>query len=134
MAAACARAGGLRWREAGEGPAGESGDVAGRPEAWGDVILARKETPTSYHLSVVIDDALQGITDVVRGVDLFWSTSVHRLLQDLLGLPAPAYRHHRLIRDAVGQKLSKSTEATGLRELRAAGASPADIRRLVGLP
>jgi glutamyl-Q tRNA(Asp) synthetase len=108
--------------------------VAGRPEAWGDVILARKETPTSYHLSVVIDDALQGITDVVRGVDLFWSTSVHRLLQDLLGLPAPAYRHHRLIRDAVGQKLSKSTEATGLRELRAAGASPADIRRLVGLP
>jgi glutamyl-Q tRNA(Asp) synthetase len=98
------------------------------------VILARKETPTSYHLSVVIDDALQGVTDVVRGVDLFWSTSVHRLLQELLGLPAPAYRHHRLIPDAAGQKLSKSTQATGLRELRAAGASPADIRRLVGLP
>ncbi|WP_338692380.1 tRNA glutamyl-Q(34) synthetase GluQRS [Bradyrhizobium sp. 26S5] len=134
MAAACARAGSLRWREAGEGPAGERGDVAARPEAWGDVILARKETPTSYHLSVVIDDALQGVTDVVRGVDLFWSTSVHRLLQELLGLPAPAYRHHRLIPDAAGQKLSKSTQATGLRELRAAGASPADIRRLVGLP
>ncbi|QIG97088.1 MULTISPECIES: tRNA glutamyl-Q(34) synthetase GluQRS [unclassified Bradyrhizobium] len=134
MAAACVRAGSLRWREAGEWPAGERGDVAARPKAWGDVILARKETPTSYHLSVVIDDALQGITDVVRGVDLFWSTSVHRLLQELLDLPAPAYRHHRLIPDAAGQKLSKSTQATGLRELRAAGASPADIRRLVGLP
>ncbi|MHC2337773.1 tRNA glutamyl-Q(34) synthetase GluQRS [Bradyrhizobium sp. USDA 4454] len=134
MAAAGASAGGLRWHEAGEGPAGESGDVMARPEAWGDVILARKETPTSYHLSVVIDDALQGVTDVVRGVDLFWSTSVHRLLQRLLGLPVPAYRHHRLIRDAAGQKLSKSTRATGLRELRAEGASPADIRRLVGLP
>ncbi|MEN3349897.1 MAG: glutamyl-Q tRNA(Asp) synthetase [Bradyrhizobium sp.] len=134
MAAACARVGGLNWREAGEGPGGETGDVAARPEAWGDVILARKETPTSYHLSVVVDDALQGVTDVVRGVDLFWSTSVHRLLQALLGLPQPAYRHHRLIHDAAGQKLSKSTRATGLRELRAAGASPADIRRLVGLP
>ncbi|MGN1290053.1 MAG: tRNA glutamyl-Q(34) synthetase GluQRS [Bradyrhizobium sp.] len=133
MASAVARAGGLSWLEAGEGPAGESGDVAARPEAWGDVILARKETPTSYHLSVVIDDALQGVTDVVRGVDLFWSTSVHRLLQELLGLPAPVYRHHALIRDTAGQKLSKSTQATGLRELRAEGASPADIRRLVGL-
>ena len=133
MAAAAARAGSLSWQEAGEGPGGESGDVAARPEAWGDVILARKETPTSYHLSVVIDDALQGVTDVVRGADLFWSTSVHRLLQALLGLPAPAYRHHALIRDAAGQKLSKSTRATGLRELRAAGASPADIRRLVDL-
>ena len=133
MAAARARTGSLRWQEAGEGPAGEAGDVAARPEAWGDVILARKETPTSYHLSVVIDDALQGVTDVVRGVDLFRSTSVHRLLQELLGLPVPAYRHHALIRDAAGQKLSKSTQATGLRELRAEGASPADIRRLVGL-
>ncbi|VIO80607.1 tRNA glutamyl-Q(34) synthetase GluQRS [Bradyrhizobium ivorense] len=133
MAAACARAGGLAWREAGAGSGGETGEVAARPEAWGDVILARKETPTSYHLSVVIDDALQGVTDVVRGMDLFWSTSVHRLLQTLLGLPQPAYRHHRLIHDAAGQKLSKSTRATGLRELRAAGATPADIRRLVGL-
>ena len=103
-------------------------------EAWGDVILARKETPTSYHLSVVIDDALQGVTEVVRGQDLFWSTSVHRLLQALLGLPQPAYRHHRLVLDAAGRKLSKSTGATGLRELRAGGATPADIRRLVGLP
>jgi glutamyl-Q tRNA(Asp) synthetase len=134
MAAACARAGNLGWSEHGEGPDREAGTVAARPEAWGDVILARKETPTSYHLAVVVDDALQGVTEVVRGQDLFWSTSVHRLLQELLGLPQPAYRHHRLILDAAGRKLSKSTEATGLRELRAAGATPADIRRLVGLP
>ena len=134
MAAARARAGDLGWRELGEGPDGETGTVAARPEAWGDVILARKETPTSYHLSVVVDDALQAVTEVVRGQDLFWSTSVHRLLQQLLSLPEPAYRHHRLILDAAGRKLSKSTEATGLRELRAAGATPADIRRLVSLP
>jgi glutamyl-Q tRNA(Asp) synthetase len=134
MAAACARAGDLNWIERGEGPNGETGLVAARPEGWGDVILARKETPTSYHLSVVVDDALQGVTEVVRGQDLFWSTSVHRLLQRLLGLPQPAYRHHRLVLDNAGRKLSKSTQATGLRELRAAGATPADIRRLVGLP
>jgi len=133
MAAAIARVGDLAWSERGAGPAGESGAVAARPQAWGDVILARKETPTSYHLSVVIDDALQGVTEVVRGEDLFWSTSVHRLLQALLGLPQPIYRHHRLILDAAGQKLSKSTQATGLRELRAEGATAADIRRLVGL-
>jgi glutamyl-Q tRNA(Asp) synthetase len=134
MAAACARAGNLGWRERGEGPNGEAGAAAARPEAWGDVILARKETPTSYHLSVVVDDALQGVTDVVRGQDLFWSTSVHRLLQQLLGLPKPAYHHHRLILDAAGRKLSKSSAATGLRELRAGGATPTDIRRMVGLP
>jgi glutamyl-Q tRNA(Asp) synthetase len=134
MAAACARAGALGWTELGEGPQGETGTVAARPSMWGDVILARKETPTSYHLAVVIDDALQGVTEVVRGQDLFWSTSVHRVLQSLLGLPQPAYRHHRLVLDGAGQKLSKSTKATGLRELRAGGASPAEIRRLVGLP
>jgi glutamyl-Q tRNA(Asp) synthetase len=134
MAAACVRAGDLNWIEYGEGPEGETGPVAAWPGAWGDVILARKETPTSYHLAVVIDDALQGVTEVVRGQDLFWSTSVHRLLQALLGLPQPAYRHHRLVLDDAGRKLSKSTEATGLRELRAGGVTPAEIRRLVGLP
>ena len=134
MAAACARAGDLGWIELGEGPDRETGPVAARPQAWGDVILARKETPTSYHLSVVTDDALQGVTEVVRGQDLFWSTSLHRLLQRLLGLPQPAYRHHRLLRDDAGQKLSKSTASTGLRDLRAEGATPADIRRLIGLP
>jgi glutamyl-Q tRNA(Asp) synthetase len=124
----------LAWSEQGEGPGGETGRVTARPQAWGDVILARKEAPTSYHLSVVIDDALQGVTDVVRGRDLFWSTSVHRLLQELLGNRQPVYRHHRLITDSAGQKLSKSTSATALRELRGGGATPADIRRLVGLP
>jgi glutamyl-Q tRNA(Asp) synthetase len=134
MEAACARAGTLGWTEHGEGPDGETGTVAARPEGWGDVILARKETPTSYHLSVAIDDALQGVTEVVRGQDLFWSTSVHRLLQHLLDLPQPAYRHHLIVRDGEGRKLSKSTAATGLRELRAGGATPADIRDLAGLP
>jgi len=133
MAAACARAGDLNWTEHGEGPAGETGAVAARPGAWGDVILARKETPTSYHLAVVVDDARQGVSEVVRGQDLFWSTSVHRLLQALLGLPQPAYRHHRLVLDGSERKLSKSTAATGLRELRAAGVRPAEIRRIVGL-
>ncbi|WP_334431860.1 tRNA glutamyl-Q(34) synthetase GluQRS [Bradyrhizobium sp. AZCC 1610] len=134
MAAARARTNALTWIEHGEGPDGETGVVVAQPEAWGDVILARKETPTSYHLSVVIDDALQGVTDVVRGRDLFWSTSVHLLLQQLLGIPQPIYRHHRLIEDASGNKLSKSTQATALRELRGQGALPADIRSLVGLP
>ena len=113
----------LTWTEHGEGPGGETGVVTARPEAWGDVILARKETPTSYHLSVVIDDALQGVTDVVRGRDLFWSTSVHRLLQQLLGMPQPAYRHHRLIVDAAGQKLSKSTASHRLARI-ARGRAP----------
>jgi glutamyl-Q tRNA(Asp) synthetase len=133
MAAACARAGDLSWVERGEGPKGETGIVTADPTAWGDIIIARKQMPTSYHLSAVVDDAQQGITEVVRGEDLFWATSVHRLLQQLLGLPQPTYRHHRLIRDADGQKLSKSTKATGLRELRATGMTPADIRRRVGL-
>jgi glutamyl-Q tRNA(Asp) synthetase len=133
MAAAIARAGPLTWSESGQGPTGETGTVAADPAAWGDVILARKDTPTSYHLAVSVDDAAQGVTEVVRGRDLFHATSVHRLLQALLGLPAPRYHHHRLILDAGGNKLSKSTAATGLRELRAAGATPAEIRRLVGL-
>ena len=120
--AAASRAGPLTWQETGAGPSGETGSIAADPAAWGDVILARKETPTSYHLAVVVDDAAQGVTDVVRGRDLFHATSVHRLLQALLGLPAPRYHHHRLILDADGNKLSKSTLATGLRELRARGA------------
>jgi glutamyl-Q tRNA(Asp) synthetase len=133
MAKASARAGGLTWCETGAGPGGETGSVAAVPAAWGDVVLARKETPTSYHLSVVVDDALQGVTHVVRGTDLFWSTSAHRLIQVLIGLPAPVYHHHRLVLAADGRKLSKSTKATALRSLREAGATPADIRRMVGL-
>ena len=123
----------LHWSETGAAPGGERGEIPAQPEDWGDVILGRKDTPTSYHLSVVVDDARQGVTDVVRGQDLFWSTSVHRLLQALLGLPAPRYHHHRLLLDADGRKLSKSTQATGLRELRAQGVTPRDIRRMVGL-
>jgi glutamyl-Q tRNA(Asp) synthetase len=133
MAAAREWAGPLQWTETGSGPGGEQGAIPAAPEAWGEVILGRKDTPTSYHLSVVIDDALQGVTDVVRGQDLFWSTSVHRLLQSLLGLPEPIYHHHRLVLDEAGRKLSKSTRATALRELRSAGVTPANIRGLVGL-
>jgi glutamyl-Q tRNA(Asp) synthetase len=133
MAAALARVGALEWAETGEGPGGETGAVAAAPAAWGDVVLARKETPTSYHLSVVVDDALQGVTQVMRGQDLFWSTSVHRLLQALLGQPVPTYYHHRLVLDSDGRKLSKSTQATALRALRQDGAKPVTIRQMVGL-
>ena len=133
MDRALALAGPLTWEEAGEGPAGERGRVAADPAAWGDVVLARKEIPTSYHVSVVVDDAAQGVTHVVRGRDLVAATSVHRLLQTLLGLPEPVYRHHRLITDAAGRKLSKSDDDTALAALRAVGATPADIRRLTGI-
>ncbi|MCB1499570.1 MAG: tRNA glutamyl-Q(34) synthetase GluQRS [Bauldia sp.] len=133
MDAAAARAGPLAWSESGAGPAGETGTVAADPRAWGDVVLARKETPTSYHLSVLVDDAAQGVTHVVRGRDLFHATSVHVLLQRLLGLPTPTYHHHRLVTDASGRKLAKSDRDTSLRSLRAAGATVADIRAMVGL-
>ena len=108
-------------------------EVPADPAAWGDALLARRDVPTSYHLSVVVDAAAQGVTDIVRGRDLFHATSLHRLLQEVLGLPAPRYRHHRLVRDATGQKLSKSRDAPSLRDLRREGRSPSDIRRLVGL-
>ncbi len=124
----------LTWTETGFGPSGETGTISALPQAWGDVVLARKEMMTSYHLAVVVDDALQGVTHVVRGQDLFWSTSVHCLLQALLGLAAPVYHHHRLVLDEDGRKLSKSTRATALRALREAGAAPGDIRRMLGLP
>jgi glutamyl-Q tRNA(Asp) synthetase len=133
MDAAVARAGVLTWTETGAGPHSQTGTLMAAPQLWGDVVLARKDVPTSYHIAAVVDDALQGVTDVVRGQDLFWSTSIHRLLQALLGLPEPAYHHHKLILDENGQKLSKSTQSTGLRELRANGATPRDIRRMVGL-
>ncbi|MDO9411584.1 MAG: tRNA glutamyl-Q(34) synthetase GluQRS [Pseudolabrys sp.] len=126
VAAAVTKTGPLSWTENG---AAQPAD----PSAWGDVVLARKDTPASYHLAVTLDDAAQGVTDVVRGQDLFHATSVHRVLQILLGLPAPRYHHHRLILDADGRKLSKSTRSTALCELRAEGASPASIRKTVGL-
>ena len=107
--------------------------VEARPQDWGDVIVARRDIPTSYHLAVVIDDALQGASHIVRGQDLFSATGVQRLLQDLLGLPQPAYFHHRLILGPDGRKLSKSLGDTGLAALRNSGASPDDVRRMVGL-
>ncbi|MBM3550662.1 MAG: tRNA glutamyl-Q(34) synthetase GluQRS [Alphaproteobacteria bacterium] len=128
MRKAAALAGqGLSWREFG------LGGVAADPAAWGDVVLARKDTPASYHIAVVVDDALQGVTDVVRGKDLFAATSLHRLLQCLLELPAPDYRHHDLVLDETGEKLSKSLASIALRALRAQGWTPADVRRRIGL-
>jgi glutamyl-Q tRNA(Asp) synthetase len=124
--------GGLSFIEEGEGPASESGELRTDPRRWGDVVIVRKDVPTSYHLAVVVDDAEQGITHVTRGQDLFHATGVHRLLQELLGLPAPRYRHHRLILDAAGRKLSKSARDTSLRALRDSGVGAADIRRRLG--
>jgi glutamyl-Q tRNA(Asp) synthetase len=127
MARAVERAGPLAWREV--DAAGEVTNVAADPLAWGDVILARKEVPTAYHLAVVVDDALQGVTHVVRGADLKAATSVHRLLQVLLGLPAPLYTHHALLLDAEGRKLSKSIGSQSLASLRAEGVTPEEVRR-----
>lgn len=123
----------LLWSEFSDVSMTSMRNVDAHPELWGDVILARREVATSYHLSVVADDALQGVSHVVRGMDLFSATGIHRLLQQLLGLPAPAYFHHRLILGPDGRKLSKSQQATGLAELRAAGKTPADIVQMVGL-
>jgi len=137
MKGALERIGGsLSWQEAGpEGPAlfNPAVRVAADPAAWGDVVLARKDTPTSYHLSVVVDDARQGITDVLRGQDLYHATSVHRVLQELLGLPEPVYRHHRLILGEDGRKLSKSNRDTSIRSLRQSGMTHAELRRRIGL-
>ena len=103
-----------------------------RPERWGDVVLQRKDTPTSYHLSVVVDDAAQGVTHVTRGRDMEASTDIHVLLQMLLGLPSPIYTFHRLILDDEGRKLAKSKGSTSLRSLREAGWTPEDVRRELG--
>jgi glutamyl-Q tRNA(Asp) synthetase len=124
----------LEFREIGEGPNGERGLVRARPDRLGDVILGRKDTPTSYHIAVVHDDALQGVTHVIRGEDLFESTFIHVLLQRLLGLPTPVYRHHRLLTGADGKRFAKRDASLTLRALRASGRSVADIRRLVDLP
>ncbi|WP_114963707.1 tRNA glutamyl-Q(34) synthetase GluQRS [Tritonibacter mobilis] len=102
-------------------------------QAVGDIILERRNMGSSYHLSVVVDDADQGITDVVRGADLFESTQIHVVLQALLHLPVPRYHHHRLIRDPQGKRLAKRDDARAIAKYRAEGASPQDIRALVGL-
>jgi glutamyl-Q tRNA(Asp) synthetase len=100
-------------------------EIAARPELLGDVVLARKDAPASYHLAVTVDDAAQGVTDIVRGRDLFASTHVHRLLQALLDLPVPDYHHHHLLADAAGERLAKRHGATTLADLRAQGMDPA---------
>ncbi len=108
-------------------------DPAHLPDTLGDIVLARRDIGTSYHLAVVADDAAQGITRVVRGEDLFAATAIHVVLQALLGLPTPGYHHHRLIRDDAGRRLAKRDDARAIARYRAEGATPADIRRLVGL-
>jgi glutamyl-Q tRNA(Asp) synthetase len=108
----------LRWRDA------YTGVVDARPNRFGDVVLARKDAPASYHLAVTIDDAAQGVTDVVRGRDLFDATDIHRLLQALLGLPTPLYHHHALLTGADGQRLAKRHGAPSLAGMRAAGVNP----------
>ncbi len=116
---------------------GEAGDdptpVVVDPAGIGDVVLARKDTPTSYHLSVVVDDGLQGITHVIRGRDLKGATHLHRLLQALLDLPTPRYRHHRLILGRDGRRLAKREQSMTLAALREAGLTPADIRQRLGI-
>lgn len=123
----------LHWTEFTDAAMSATRVVEAQPGFWGDVVLARRDVATSYHLSVVADDALQGVTHVVRGLDLFSATGLHRLLQDLLGLPPPAYFHHRLVLGADGRKLSKSQRDTGLSALRAQGRTADDVRRTVGL-
>jgi glutamyl-Q tRNA(Asp) synthetase len=132
--AAMARAGkDLSWSEFTDETLSATRYVEARPQDWGDVIVARRDIPTSYHLAVVVDDALQGISHVVRGQDLFSATGVQRLLQEILGLKQPDYFHHRLVLGPDRRKLSKSLGDTGLAALRQAGASPDDVRRLAGL-
>ena len=120
VARAAAQAGPLGWRD------GEA-EVQAEPEAFGDVVLARKDAPVSYHLAVTLDDAAQGVTDIVRGRDLYQATHVHRLLQALLGLPTPSYHHHPLLTDADGQRLAKRNGAPTLAGLRDAGVDPARL-------
>ncbi len=120
----------LGWREYFEG--NEARDIAAEPSLWGDVVIGRRDVPGSYHLACVLDDAQLGVTDVVRGMDLFNATSLQRLLQEILDLPAPNYHHHKLVRDEAGEKLSKSVGAKSLRAMRAEGVSAQSVRRQLG--
>jgi glutamyl-Q tRNA(Asp) synthetase len=128
VAKALARSGPLTFHDEREGA------VAARPETLGDVVLARRDAPASYHLCVTVDDHLQGVTLVTRGTDLFHATHIHRLLQAILGLNVPAYAHHLLLTNAAGERLSKRDGAMALRALRKAGRSAAEVRALAGFP
>jgi len=128
VAAAARRAGPLRWLDRGRGW------QEATPEILGDVVLARKDAPTSYHLSVTVDDDLQGVTLVTRGEDLFFATHLHRLLQALLGLRVPDWHHHGLLTNERGERLAKRDRAQTLCSLREAGRTPAEVRALAGFP
>jgi len=123
----------LAWSEFVDETLSAVRQVEARPQDWGDLVIARRDVPTSYHLAVVADDALQGVSHVVRGMDLYHATGVQRLLQELLDLPEPRYFHHRLVLGPDGRKLSKSLKDTGLSALRAAGVTADEVRRMVGL-
>jgi glutamyl-Q tRNA(Asp) synthetase len=127
MMLAVSRVGALQWRDRARGI------VDAAPERFGDVVLARKDTPTSYHLAVTLDDALQGVTLVTRGEDLLPATDIHRLLQALLGLDVPEYHHHPLLTDPSGRRLAKRDRAATLRELREGGRTPDEVRRMIGV-
>ncbi|PIE15489.1 MAG: tRNA glutamyl-Q(34) synthetase GluQRS [Rhodobacterales bacterium] len=137
MTLAAARGTVFSFLETGQGPHGETGLIEFTAkeaiETIGDIVLARRDMGTSYHLSVVLDDAAQGITHVVRGQDLFEATRIHVILQTLLGLPTPVYHHHALIRDESGKRLAKRDDARAIATYREDGATPADIRAMVGL-
>ena len=128
VAAAVARAGPLSWIDRGKG------EITAAPLSLGDVVMARKEVATSYHLSVTLDDAAQGVTLVTRGDDLFHASHLHRLLQALLGLPVPEWHHHVLIPGPDGERLAKRSDAAAIRTLRQAGKSAAEVRALAGFP
>jgi glutamyl-Q tRNA(Asp) synthetase len=135
LAAARAALGGfetLTFVEDGAGPDGETGVIKARPETAGDIVLARKDVGVAYHLAVVHDDALQGVTHVIRGQDLFEAAHIQRLLQALLDLPTPTYRHHGLLLGPDGRRYAKRDKAETLRELRAAGMAPEALRAELG--
>lgn len=133
MAAAMARLKDVAFTETGTQPGTYGFDLTHMVSQVGDVVLARRDIGTSYHVAVVVDDAFQGITEVTRGEDLLPATPIHVVLQRLLDLPTPLYHHHRLIRDDQGKRLAKRDDARALAKYRAEGATPADLRRMVGL-
>ena len=122
----------LSFIEEGEGPGGEHGRITARPETAGDVVVARKDAGTAYHVAVTHDDALQGVTHVIRGCDLFEAAHVQVLIQALMGWPTPVYRHHRLLTDGSGRRYAKRDRAVTLAELRAAGVTPDALRAELG--
>jgi glutamyl-Q tRNA(Asp) synthetase len=126
MTKAVGLAGPIYWEDE------NAGRVEAAPLPFGDVVLVRKDVPTSYHLSVTVDDALQGVTLVTRGEDLFAATHVHRLLQALLGLPTPLYAHHKLLTDAQGRRFAKRDRALTIAALREAGHGPEAVRAMAG--